>query len=159
LQIAWNEGFAKPEDHAVDFLGAQLGGPGPVGKTILPGVYREGAALNFAAGTVATFDAQGDANAVFIIKVGSTLTDSGILANKTEIKLAGGAQARNIWFVVQAAANIGSGTIWYGNILAGGTLSILDGSTVTGRLLGGAAGAGAVSFSGGAAPGTTVTVP
>lgn len=161
LQIAWNEGKVKPNTFAVGFLVGQLGGAGPAGKVLLPGVYDEGAAsaLNLAAGSVATFDAQNDPNAVFIIKAG-TFTDSGVLANKSQIKLANGAQARNIWFVLDTAATIGSGTIWYGNILSGGTITINDGSQLVGRALAGAAGAGAFTLTGAASPSlTSITVP
>jgi type VI secretion system secreted protein VgrG len=160
LNIAWTEGMAKVDTFAVGSLGGQLGGPGPVGKIILPGVYEEGAALNFAAGDVATFDAQGDANAIFIIKIGSSFTDSGTLLLPTQIKLANGAQARNIWFVANASITIGSGTTWNGNILAGLTATINNGSTVNGRVLAGASGAGAITLTGAASPSvTTITVP
>jgi len=161
LQIAWNEGKNKANTTAVGFLVGQLGGVGPVGKVITPGVYDEGpaGALNLAAGFVATFDAQNDPNAVFIIKAG-TFTDSGVLANKSQIKLANGAQARNIWFVLTTAATIGSGTIWNGNILSGGTITINDRSQMVGRALAGAAGAGALTLTGAASPSlTSVTVP
>jgi hypothetical protein len=164
LNTAWIQGFNKLDTKAGFFTG-QLGGPGPVGKTVTPGVYNE-ANLGFAAGTVATFDGLGDNNAIFIIKVGTVagagaFTDSGTLALPTQIKLTGGAQAKNIWFVVGSAANIGTGTIWNGNILAGGTLTISGGSTVTGRLLAGANGAGAFTMTTGAplAAPITVTVP
>jgi hypothetical protein len=161
LQIAWNEGMNKPDTFAVGFLVGSLGGPGPAGKVLLPGVYDEGpaGALNLAAGNVATFDAQNDPTAVFIIKAG-TFTDSGTLLLPTQIKLANGAQARNIWFVLTTAATIGSGTIWNGNILSGGTITVNNGSQLVGRALAGAAGAGAFTLTGAASPSlTSVTVP
>lgn len=161
LQIAWNEGMNKPDTFAVGFLAGQLGGPGPAGKVLLHGVYDEGpaGALNLAAGSVVTFDAQNDPTAVFIIKAG-TFTDSGTLLLPTQIKLANGAQARNIWFVLNTAATIGSGTIWNGNILSGGTVTINNGSQLVGRALAGAAGAGAFTLTGAASPSlTSVTVP
>lgn len=159
LNIAWVEGKNKVDTFAVGFLGGQLGGVGPAGKILLPGVYHE-AALGMAAGTVTTFDAQNDANAVFIIKVDSSFVDSGTLLLPTQIKLANGAQARNIWFVAGLDITIGSGTTWNGNILAGRTATINNGSTVTGRVLAGASGAGAFSIVGAATPSvTTITVP
>jgi hypothetical protein len=163
LNVAWTEGMNKVDTLAGVLLG-QLGAPGPVGKIILPGVYNE-ANLGFAAGMVATFDAQNDANAIFVIKVGTIggsgdFVDSGTLLLPTQIKLVNGAQARNIWFVVGRDITIGSGTTWNGNILAGRTASILDGSTVVGRVLAGAAGAGAITLTGAASPSvTTISVP
>jgi hypothetical protein len=140
LNLAWTEGMNKVATFATGFLSGQL-----AGKTLTTGVYHE-TVLNLAAGGICTFDAVGDANAIFIIKVDSAFTDSGIAINPSQIKLSNGAQARNIWFVIGGAATIGTGTTWNGNILAGGTLSISGGSTVTGRLLAGAAGAGAFTM-------------
>lgn len=163
LNVAWTEGMNKVDTLAGVLLG-ELGAPGPVGKIIIPGVYNE-ANLGFAANTVATFDAQNDANAIFIIKVGTIggagdFVDSGTLLLPTQIKLINGAQARNIWFVVGRDITIGRGTTWNGNILAGRTATIKDGSTVVGRLLAGAAGAGAITLTGAASPSrTTVSVP
>jgi len=163
LNTAWVEGMAKVDTLAGVLVG-ELGAPGPVGKIITPGVYNE-ANLGFAAGGVATFDAQLDANAIFIIKVGTVggagdFTDSGTLLLPTEIKLVNGAQARNIWFVVGRDATIGSGTTWNGNILAGRNVTVNDGSTVEGRVLAGAGGAGAFVLTGAASPSvTTISVP
>lgn len=158
LNTAWTEGRNKVDTQAGVLLG-ELGAPGPVGKTITPGVYHE-AALGLAAGNVATFDALNDANAVFIIKIDSSFTDSGVLPNRTEIKLVNGAQARNIWFITGLDITIGSGTTWNGNILAGRTATINIGSTVNGRVLAGATGAGAITITGDASPSvTTITVP
>ena len=123
-----------------------LGGPLPTGKTFLPGVYTATTTMNLAAGNLAILDAVGDPNAVFIFKVGTALTDAGILANPSEIRLVNGAHARNVWFVVNGAATLGTGTKWNGNILAGGTIVLSGGSTVNGRLLAGAAGAGAFTM-------------
>lgn len=164
LNAAWIAGFAESDTFAPDFLLGELGGPAPAGKTLLPGVYNE-SGLGLAEGNVATFDAQGDANAIFIIKVGTVggtgdFTDSGVLLNPTEIKLANGAQARNIWFVVGRDIIIGQGTTWFGNILAGRDVTVNNGSTVLGRVLAGAGGAGALVLTGAASPSvTTVTVP
>jgi len=163
LQIAWNEGKNKVDTFATGFLGGELGAspvaPGFAGKVLLPGVYHE-AALGLAAGNVATFDAQNDANAIFIVKIDSSFSDSGIFGNTTEIKLANGAQARNIWFITGLDITIGTGTIWNGNILAGRTATVNSSSTVNGRVLAGATGAGAVTLTGAASPSlTTITVP
>lgn len=159
LQIAWNEGMNKVDTFATGFLAGELGAPGPAGKVLAPGVYHE-AALGLAAGNIVTFDAANDANAIFIIKIDSSFVDSGILGNLTEVKLANGAQARNIWFVAGLDITIGSGTTWYGNILAGRTATVNDGSAVTGRVLAGASGAGALTLTGAAFPSvTSITVP
>jgi hypothetical protein len=153
LQIAWNEGKAKvPTQPAI--LADEMGG-----KTFIAGVYRN-ANLGLAAGGVATLDAQNDADAIFIFQVDSTFVDSGTLLLPGRIDLINAAQARNVWFVIGEALTLGSGTTWNGNILAGGTVTVNDGCKVHGRLLGGAAGAGAITLTGKASPSlTTITVP
>ena len=155
LTAAWNEGMAQVNTQpaiAADELG---------GKIFVPGIY-ENANLTLAAGGVATLDAQNDPNAIFIFKttLGGDLIDSGTLLLPSRIDLINDAQARNVWFVIGRDATIGSGTTWNGNILANRTVTVLDGSTVNGRVLGGAGGAGAITLTGAAAPSvTTINVP
>jgi len=159
LNAAWTEGFNKVDTFATGFLVGEL-----AGKTLLPGVYNE-ANLGLAANGVVTFDAQNDANAIFVIKVGTVggtgdFTDSGTLLLPTRVVLVNQAQARNIWFVTGRDITIGSGTTWEGNILAGRDATVLNGSTVNGRVLAGAAGAGAIVLTGAASPSvTSITVP
>jgi len=153
LNTAWNEGMTKANTQpaiAADELG---------GKIFIPGIY-ENANLGLAAGTVATLDAQGNANAVFIFKItlGGDLVDSGTLLLPSRIDLINGAQARNVWFIGGRDITIGSGTTWNGNILAHRTATVKDGSTVNGRVLAGAGpgGAGAITLTGAAAPSLTI---
>ena len=154
LNAAWVQGKAKVATRG-EVAGAQL-----AGQTFLPGIYENAAALGLAVGGTATMDAQNDPNAIFIFKVGSSLTDSGTLGNPSTIALVNGAQARNVWVVVESDVTIGSGTQWKGNILAGNTVTINMGSTVLGRVLAGAAGAGAFTLTGAAFPSvTSITVP
>ena len=153
LNIAWVEGKNK-QDTKGPVVDNELNG-----KILFPGVYHN-AALGLAVGGHATHDAQNDANAIFIFKVDSSFTDSGTLLQPSRIDLVNGAQARNVWFVVGLDLTIGSGTTWNGNILAGRTATINDGSAVKGRILGGASGAGAITLTGAASPSkTTITVP
>ncbi|MEO7889005.1 MAG: Ig-like domain-containing protein [Vicinamibacterales bacterium] len=153
LTVAWTEGRNKIDTRGA-VLADQLGG-----KTLLPGVYHN-AALALMAGGVAQLDAQNDANAIFVFKVDSSFVDSGTLLLKSRIDLINGAQARNVWFVTGLDIVIGSGTTWNGNILAGRTATILDGSNVTGRVLAGASGAGAMTLTGAASPSSTsISVP
>lgn len=154
LNIAWVEGKNKVDTQPT-IAGGQLSSPTPY----VPGVYHN-ANLGLAAGGIATFDAQNDANAIFIFKVDSDFVDSGTLLLPSTIVLINGAQARNVWFVAGRDITIGSGTTWNGNILAGRTATVKDGSTVNGRVLAGAAGAGAITLTGAAAPSvTTISVP
>jgi hypothetical protein len=153
LNTAWVQGKNKI-DNAGTIAGDEMNL-----KTFNAGVYHN-ANLGLAAGGTATLDAQNDANAVFIFKVDSTFVDSGTLLLPSKIVLVNGAQARNVWFVTGLDATIGSGTTFNGNILAGRTVTVKDGSKVLGRVLAGASGAGALTLTGAASPSvTSVTVP
>ncbi len=157
LNTAWVQGKAmipnKPTVAADDLASFTSVSPA------LPGIYHN-ATLALSAGQTATLDAKGDVNAIWIFQVDSSFVDSGTLLLPTQIILKNGAQARNVWFVVGLDITIGSGTSWNGNILAGRTATINDGSTVIGRVLAGASGAGAITLTGAASPSrTTITVP
>jgi hypothetical protein len=125
------------------------------GLTKAPGLYVNSSSVMIS-GTgplaILTLDAQGDANAVFIFKMGSTLTtDPG-----TSIVLSGGAQAKNVYWQVGSSATINTTTIFKGNILAQVTITVDNGAVVEGRLFAGSGGdaSGAVTVQS-----STITVP
>jgi hypothetical protein len=78
-----------------------------------------------------TLDAQGDANAVFIFQISSTLTTLG----STQIILAGNAQAKNVFWQVGSSATLGTNSVFQGNILALQSITMDTGATLTGRVL------------------------
>ncbi|HWE03339.1 MAG TPA: ice-binding family protein [Tepidisphaeraceae bacterium] len=123
------------------------------GLTFTPGLYTnstsvliQGAGPN----NDVTLDAQGDPNAVFIFKMGSTLTTG----PGAQVILTGGAKASNIFWHVGTSATLNTTTIFYGSILASVTITVNDGSVVDGRLLAGSNSDGSVTVNG-----STVTVP
>lgn len=99
------------------------------GRTLAPGVYCAATSMGVT-GTV-TLDGQGDANAVFVFQVGSTLV-TGTSAN---IALIGGAQAKNVWWQVGSSATLGTGTTFRGNIAALTSITLVDNATMLGRAL------------------------
>ena len=118
-----------------------------------PGTYTSSSALLI--NTPVVLDGGGNANAVWVFQIGSSLTTfSG--APGGNVTLTGSAQQKNVFFVPTAAASIGSGTTFYGNILAGGDLTSAGGATIYGRLLAGAIGASTLALDGAA---STVFVP
>jgi hypothetical protein len=104
------------------------------GLTLAPGLYVNSTSSGISGtGTnaILTLDAQGDANAVWIFKMGSTLiTDTG-----TSIVLAGGAQAKNIFWQVGSSATLGTNSIFKGNILAAISITLTTGVNLKGRAL------------------------
>jgi hypothetical protein len=129
-------------------------GPNPLpgnmgGLTFTPGLYTNSTSVLISGGNV-TLDAQGDPNAVFIFKMGSTLTtDPG-----AQVILAGGAKAGNVYWQVGTSATLNTTTIFKGNILAAITITVNTGSVVEGRLLGGSNTNGSVTINA-----STVTLP
>lgn len=78
-----------------------------------------------------TLDAQGDPNAVFIFKTASTL----ITAGASNISLANGAQACNVFWQVGSSATLGASSSFKGNILAMTSATLTTGANVEGRVL------------------------
>ncbi|MEJ5990249.1 ice-binding family protein [Ramlibacter sp. PS3R-8] len=99
--------------------------------TLVPGVYCSPAAVTFNAMTL-TLDAQGDANAVWIFKIGTGGTGA-LTGTNLAVNLINGAQSCNVsWWVAQAATLTTSG--FHGNILAGAAITVTgvsENSTVT----------------------------
>ncbi len=99
--------------------------------TLTPGVYSSGSAMNVATFGTLTLDADGDPDAVWIFQVGSSLT----INDDAQILLVNGAQAENVFWVVDASATIGSNVILQGSVLAGESITVDTESVVVGRLL------------------------
>jgi hypothetical protein len=109
--------------------GASLAGD-MSGLTFAPGLYKTSSAVILSAGNV-TLDAQGNVNAVFIFQVGSTLTTSG----STQVILAGGAQAKNVFWQVSSEATLGTNSTFQGTIMALKSITLDTGASLNGRAL------------------------
>ena len=100
------------------------------GLTFTPGLYKTSSTVMLSAGNV-TLDALGNPNAVFIFQVGSTLTTLG----STQVVLAGGAQAKNVYWQVGSSATLGTNSSFQGTILALQSITLDTGATLVGRAL------------------------
>jgi len=110
-------------------LPGQLGG-----LTLAPGLYSNSSTSGISgtgANGILTLDAQGNANAVWIFQMGSTLTTD----PATSIVLAGGAQAKNIFWIVGSSATLGTTSVFYGNIMASQSITLNTGAVLNGRAL------------------------
>ena len=97
------------------------------GTTKASGVYCSGTTIGVT-GTL-TLDGGGNPNATFVFQAGSSLTGVGTIV------LINGAQAQNVYWVNDAAATIGAGSAWQGNILAVSSITLNDNATLLGRAL------------------------
>ena len=100
------------------------------GRTLTPGLYKNATSVILSGGNL-TLDAQGNANAVFIFQVGTTLTT----LSGTQIVLAGGAQAKNIFWQVGSSATLGTTSVFKGTILALQSITLQTGANLEGRAL------------------------
>lgn len=116
--------------------GADLGASYPSG--IPPGTYTSGSTMLVSTSLV--LDAGGNANAVWVFQIGSSLTTT------ANVSLANGAQAKNVFWVPTLDATIGVGTIFYGTIVSGRDVSCVTGAVINGRILAGATTAGTIAL-------------
>jgi len=100
------------------------------GMTLAPGLYKSTSSLEISSGDL-TLDAQGDANAVYIFQMASTL----VTTTGRKVILAGGAQAANVYWQVGSSATLGVSSVFKGNILALASITANNGASVEGRLL------------------------
>jgi uncharacterized repeat protein (TIGR01451 family) len=101
------------------------------GLTLTPGVHCFSFASAQLTGTL-TLDAQGDPNAIFLFKVGSTLTT----ASSSSIIFTNGGRGTGVFWQVGSSATLGTTTAFAGSILASASITLNTGATITcGRAL------------------------
>ena len=108
-----------------DFLNLGAGSIG--GLTLTPGLYK------FTSAVVIPTDVtiSGGPNDIFIFQVAGTL----IMSSAVRITLAGGAQAKNIFWVVSGAVTFGTTSHFEGNILGQTGINMQTGASLNGRML------------------------
>lgn len=97
------------------------------GRTLPQGLYKWSTGLLI---TNAGVTLSGDANDTWVFQIAQNLT----VNNSAIITLTGGAQAKNIFWVVAGQATLGTNVIFNGNILSKTLISLNTGTKVTGRL-------------------------
>ncbi|HEY8133124.1 MAG TPA: ice-binding family protein [Thermoanaerobaculia bacterium] len=125
LTTAYNAAAGTP--CTVDLTGQNLGG-----LTLTPGVYcfTSSAALTGAL----TLNMQGNPNALFLFKIGSTLTTAS--GSSVLLTNSGGTTCPpNLFWQVGSSATLGTGSTFLGNILALTSITLTTGSNVNGRAL------------------------
>jgi hypothetical protein len=107
-----------------DLTGQDLGG-----MTLTEGVYCFSSSAQLTGQL--TLNAQGNASAVFIFQIGSTLTT----ASSSTVQLINPGVDCNVFWQVGSSATIGTTTTFVGNILALTSIALQNGASVSGRAL------------------------
>jgi large repetitive protein len=126
---AQNDLTAAYDALASQAFNTDLTGQGLGGLTLAPGIYRFLSTAQLT-GTL-TLDAQGNANAVFIFQIGSTLTT----ASNSSVLVINGGNNCSVFWQVGSSATLGTVTAFKGNVLALTSITLNAGASVSGRLL------------------------
>jgi hypothetical protein len=100
------------------------------GLTLTPGLYKSTSSLAVSSGDL-TFDAKGNASAIFIIQIASSLTTT----SGRKVFLSGGALASNIFWQVGSSATFGTTSVFKGNVLALQSITFDTGASIDGKAL------------------------
>jgi hypothetical protein len=95
------------------------------GQTLTPGVYTSSSTLGITGNLTLT------GAGVYIFQIGSGLTT----ASASQVILAGGATADNVFWQVGSSATLGTGSTFNGNILAQASITVTTGAVLNGRAL------------------------
>ena len=136
LEALYKELKAKPATNTGH--GTVFGNATEAGEVLTAGVYTLIGATSME--TNVTLDAGGNPDALFIIRVDGAFTT----AAGATIKLANGALAKNVFWVIEGAIGFAAGTIMKGNVLSNGfAIAGASGVELEGRFL---STSGAISF-------------
>ncbi len=134
LTAAYNDAAGRTSTDIVTLSG-NIGG-----LTLTPGLYKSTSSLAISSGDL-TFDAKGNANAIFIIQIATTLTTT----SGRKVILSGGALASNIFWQVGSSATFGTTSVFKGTVMAMQSITFNTGASLEGR---GLARTGAVTMAG-----------
>ena len=112
------------------------------GLTLAPGLYSSLTSIEISPGGFLYLDAGGNANAAFVIKSATSITT----ASTSEVVLAGGAQAKNVFWVAGSTITLGTYSKMKGTLIASTSISCLTGSNLNGRAIVQGAAAGQVTL-------------
>ena len=134
LTAAYNDAAGRTSTDMVTLAG-NIGG-----LTLTPGLYKSTSSIAISSGDL-TFDAKGNADAIFIIQIATTLTTT----SGRKVILSGGALASNIFWQVGSSATFGTTSVFKGTVMAMQSITMNTGATLDGRVL---ARTGAITMAG-----------
>lgn len=112
------------------------------GLTFTPGLYESGSSIEISPDGLLYLDAQGDADAIFVIRSATSITTEAT----SEVVLTNNAQASNIFWVAGSAITLGTNSKMKGTLLASTSISLLTGARLDGRALIQGAASGQISL-------------
>jgi len=122
MQTAYTDAAGRSNPTFLNLGAGNIGG-----KTLTPGLYKFTTAVNIPTDITIS----GSSTDVWIFQIAGTLN----MSSAVRITLAGGAQAKNIFWQVAGAATLGTTSHFEGNILGKTGISLLTGASINGRLL------------------------
>ncbi len=122
MQKAYTNAAGRTNPTATELGAGNIGG-----KTFSPGLYK------WSSGVTIPTDVTllGGANDVWIFQIAGTLD----VSNGKKVMLKGGAQAKNIFWVVAGQTTLGTTSVFNGNILGKTAIVLKNGATLNGRAL------------------------
>ena len=122
MQLAYTDAAGRVFPDFVELGAGEIGG-----LTLTPGLYKWATDVKITTDVTLT----GGPNDVWIFQIAGKLKE----ANAVRVTLAGGAQAKNIFWQVAGAVTLGTTAHFEGVVLAKTMIAVNTGATVTGRLL------------------------
>jgi len=95
--------------------------------TLAPGVY----CFTSSAQLTGNLTLAGPANGLWVFQVATALTTG----TSSQVIISGGGQAKNVFWQVGSSATIGQTTVFQGNIVAGVSITLVQGASLHGRAL------------------------
>ena len=122
MEFAYDDAAGRPFPDFTELGAGEIGG-----LTLAPGLYKWGTGVLITTDVTLT----GGPNDVWIFQIAGTLNQG----NATRVTLAGGAQAKNIFWQVAGAVTIGTTAHFEGVVMAKTMIAANTGASVNGRLL------------------------
>jgi len=122
MQTAYTDAAGRPNPNFMNLGAGNIGG-----KTLKAGLYK------FTSGVIIPTDItiSGSSTDVWIFQIAGTLK----MSSAVKITLAGGAQAKNIFWQTSGAVTLGTTSHFEGNILSQSAINLQTGASINGRLL------------------------
>jgi len=122
MGFAYDDAAGRPDPDFSELGAGEIGG-----LTLTPGLYKWTTSLLISTDVTLT----GGPDDVWILQVAGTLNQ----ANATRVTLAGGAQAKNIFWQVAGATTLGTNAHFEGILLDKTMIAVNTGTSVNGRLM------------------------